>query len=133
MVSKRLDVCYDPEAVVAAGGSPLRVAVTGLPAAFDGQEYLLPGVKDLNGDQVFVKAVDLGTLPNTTIKDVAHGIVGLNKLSNLIGMADNPAVPIQLNLLFLGSFSVNDTNVRVTTTADQTASTGHVILWYSKT
>ena len=41
--------------------------------------------KWIDGKPIYRKVVNFGTLPNATVKAVAHGIVGLTRTINLYG------------------------------------------------
>ena len=79
---------------------------------------------------IYRKVVDVGALPNTTTKSVAHGITSIGTLINMRGAAQNGT--LFAHLADVAAFRMDDTNVDVVTLADQTAYSGHVVIDYTK-
>lgn len=79
---------------------------------------------------IYRKVVDLGSLPDTTTKSVAHGIASIDTLIDMRGAAQNGTRfgP----LAEVATFDMDDTNVDVVTVADQTAYSGHVVIDYTR-
>lgn len=82
------------------------------------------------GKPVYKKAVNFGLAPNTTYKEVAHGITDFSQLvvySGMLGGANLVGHP------FVSSVHINVTTIRIETTADASGSYIYVILSYTKT
>ena len=93
----------------------------------------------IDGKKIYRKVIDFGLLPNTTAKDVAHGITTLDKVVQFYGTADNGTyqLPIpHLNTIGLNiSYScyIDQTNVRITTGgATHIAYYAYVTIEYTK-
>ena len=97
--------------------------------------------------QVFRKVIDTGTLPDTTFKNIPHGITLMPAAGNttfiftrIYGCATDPAARIFLPLPYASptaanniEVEVNATNVRITTGSNRTAYTiSHCVLEYIK-
>jgi hypothetical protein len=93
----------------------------------------------IGGETIYQKTINVGTLPNTTTKNVAHGITGLAYVILFTGWAMNAteSIPIPfVNTRDINSVQVqsNSTNLRVTTGIDRTAfTTCYVTMFYVKT
>lgn len=93
------------------------------------------------GDLVYIKAVSCGTLPNTTSSNTAHGISNIDNIISISGFAKDPTTPEYRPLPYSSPtaadnilVSVNNTNITITTGADETAfTTSYIILKYTKT
>ncbi len=92
----------------------------------------------INGKTIYRKVVDLGTLPNSTSKAVAHNISGLDTFISISGMsvdASNLYCPLpypnpsDADNVYLYA---NTTNVVVGSGIDMTGRTGFAILEYTK-
>lgn len=83
------------------------------------------------GDKpVYKKAINFGMAPNTTYKEVSHGISNFSQLVSYSGMLGGA------NLIghpFISSVHINGTSIRIETNTDASASNINVILSYIKT
>jgi len=93
----------------------------------------------IDGKPIYRKVIDFGLLPNTASKNVAHGIVTLDKVINLYGISDNGTYQIPIphtntaGLNFSYSTFVDQTNVNITTGgATHTAYYAYITLEYTK-
>ena len=107
----------------------------GRPVYHHGSQYreteYLTGEIWHDGKPVHRKVVDVGALPDTTTKNVAHGIASIETLVRMSGAAQT-AVPVLGPLADVAAFRMDATNVIVVTLADQTAYSGHVIIDYTR-
>ena len=90
------------------------------------------------GKKIYRKAVDLGLLPNSATKNVAHGIAGLNVAEGawlLIQgcISDGTNVDNVLLCANVTALDVDATNIDITTSADLSSYRGLVVLEYTKT
>lgn len=127
-------------ATVNAGEDALEFAApatSGLPDLDDDTE--VASDRDFNGNPTFFKLVNIGTLPNTTSKSVAHNIANPFVLVQGYGVANDPAAALAIPLIFSAHssltntvwFNTTSTNVVVTTGSNRTAFTeSWVILEY---
>ena len=72
-----------------------------------------------NEHTVFRKVIDFGALPDTALKQVAHGIT-FTEIIRMYGVANDTgvdAVPIENPMLF----SIDTTNINITTVDNKTA------------
>lgn len=107
-------------------------------AQFDAGEVKTQLRDPISGKTIYRKAINFGALPNTTTKSVAHGIANLNladgaylKVEGMV-TTGSAATPIGLTAN-LTAFSIDATNIDVTTGADLTGSALVVFLEYTKT
>lgn len=97
------------------------------------------GAKWIDGTDIYKKTVFLGNLPNSTTKNVAHGIANFGVPIKLEGMAITDAGnghPINIsrpsNLsLEIGAY-IDDTNIVVMTGTDRSSWTGYATAYYTK-
>ena len=92
----------------------------------------------IDGKKIYRKTIDVGALPNTTSKNVAHGISALGIVVDMRGIAfyaNKVGLPLPFVAASNGSVALNTTttDIVVTTTNDRTAASGYVTLWYTKT
>lgn len=100
------------------------------------------GAKWIDGKTIYKKTVDTGALPNNSIKTVAHGITGINKIIKMEGYAYRsspntlwvnlnwPSVATAASSIAIGA---DLTNISVFTGTDRTAFTeSYVTLYYTK-
>lgn len=91
------------------------------------------------GSTIYRKVIDFGVLPDTNIKSVAHGITGIDQVVHLYGWADNgaglvfPLTNADSNAGGSVKLHIDATNVNITTGADWTGSTSHIVVEYTKT
>lgn len=75
----------------------------------------------IDGKPIYRKVVDLGALPDTTTKNVAHGLTGIGEIVSLGGIAIDDAsefaaaLPLPNDVVAL---SIGTTNVSVVTASD---------------
>lgn len=95
----------------------------------------------IDGSTVYEKVVDLGTLPNATTKNVAHGISNLGILVSADFSAYDsqgyrftfPYTVVDRNYFgYQVSVSLDTTNIIIVTDADRSAYSGYAILRYTK-
>jgi hypothetical protein len=97
----------------------------------------------IDGKMLYRKVVDIGALPDTTSKDVSHGISisGSGYITRIYGVAyrTSPSksyipLPYQYPVLSSSriSLSATDTVISVRTATNYTDHTGYVILEYTK-
>lgn len=96
------------------------------------------GCKWIDGKPIYKKTIDIGALPNTTSKNVAHGISALGIMLDMRGVAfytNGISLPLPFVAISQASISTNatSTDVVITTANDRTAASGYITLWYTKT
>lgn len=94
------------------------------------------------GKPIYRRTVSVGTLPNNGVKDVLHGIVGVDRLMKIEGVArdsagtqlpvtyGHPQSPFVMYLVSNGSGG--GPSIRITTSSDRTAFSGLVTMEYTK-
>lgn len=93
----------------------------------------------IDGKPVYEKTIHYGTLPNTTGKNVAHGISNISKIVSIQGWASNGTIfmPLPTNsplgITYSVALSADGTNISTNTGMDRTAWDAYVILRYTKT
>lgn len=79
----------------------------------------------IDGKPIYRIVVDLGALPSSAAKDVAHGLTGIGEVVSLSGVANDSAAAAFVKALPLPSdviaLAIDATNVTVTTASDLTA------------
>lgn len=96
------------------------------------------GCKWIDGKKIYKKTVNIGALPNTSAKNVAHGISALGIVVDMRGIAfyaNGVGLPLPFVAASNGSVALNTTatDIVVTTTNDRSVASGYVTLWYTKT
>lgn len=94
----------------------------------------------IDGNIVYGKYINFGTLPNTTTKSVAHGISSFNttKIVSVSGMASTASVSLTLPFAFTTLTSniglqADATNIIITTGSDRSAlSAPRILIKYMK-
>ena len=95
----------------------------------------------IDGSTIYRKVIDFGALPNTTTKQVAHGITGLDKVISIVGAAHDPTNDYYNPLPSANpgdarydiGVNVTSTNVIITTVVDMSSYTSsYVIIRYTK-
>lgn len=92
----------------------------------------------IDGKPIYRKVVDLGTMPDTTAKSVAHGISSLGTVVELRAMMNNgegwflPIPFVSGSFEYQISVTTNDTNITVTAFMDRTAWHGWAVIEYTK-
>jgi hypothetical protein len=97
------------------------------------------GVKWIDGKPIYRKVVDVGTLPNGTLKTMVHGVTGVGKWVTVRGIAQSPAgsgIPMphaESPITESISLWVSSVNLNIRTySASYNTWTGYVILEYTK-
>lgn len=91
----------------------------------------------IDGSVIYKKTINFGTLPNATVKNVAHGISNLGELVKYEGTVRN-VTNIFLNINSPGVTSgylrtiVDNTNIIVVTDVDRSGDTAYITLYYTK-
>lgn len=91
-----------------------------------------------DGDTIYSKTIDLGTLPNATTKNVAHGLTGHDKIVGWSGFAYTGAGGTMLPLPFPSSAGgyveiyITSTNIVVIAASNRSSYNGHFTLFYTK-
>lgn len=90
--------------------------------------------KTLDGDIIYGKVVDFGALPNSTTKDVAHGISSLGTVLDWRLIADNGTIQVPLSHASGNDprINISDTNLEIITTSNWSSFNGIAILEYTK-
>jgi hypothetical protein len=98
------------------------------------------GEKWIDGKIIYCKTVNLGAFPNSTTKNVAHGVTGMTYLVKYEGMGANSA-PTFTALPFVNNGAasnwnmvvrVDRTNVIMVSDADNSSYSGYITLYYTK-
>lgn len=87
----------------------------------------------IDGREIYRKVVVTGALPNATTKNVAHGIVALDEVISVNGMADNATVQRPLpyadaTATDIVELDVSDTNITLRSTGDQSGFTASFVI-----
>jgi len=97
------------------------------------------GYKWIDGKDIYRKVINTGTLPNTTTKNIAHGITGISQMISLYGMAKDPTpyyVPLPYGIYSTSYIAVyaDLTNIVIITGSNRTTYTNSfIILYYTLT
>ena len=91
----------------------------------------------VDGKTIYRKTVNIGNLPNTTTKSVAHGITTIQNVIRLYGFAKTGSIYVPLpfvsNILTSQiTININGANIDVITGSDRSAFTGYIIIEYTK-
>jgi hypothetical protein len=92
----------------------------------------------IDGKEIYRKVIDIGTLPNATIKNTGHGIASFSNLVRIYGIANNGSTYLTIPHVSSSAaanqinMQVTTANVRISTAIDFSAYSGHVILEYTK-
>ena len=89
-------------------------------------------IKRWNGKPVYVKAVDVGSLPNNSSKTVAHGITGNTEFVSVRLCATSGSGGFELVNGGVSSVYVIGENVQISTGFDASAYSGKAIIEYTK-
>ena len=95
------------------------------------------GTKWINGESIYRKTVNIGSLPNATSKTVAHNISNFGTLVKLEGSFTNGTISSPLPYPSATSTRVVEvwvdaTDITVGSAMDRSAFTGYVTLYYTK-
>lgn len=115
-------------------------AVTAIKTSFGGNfttSEVDTGFTWVDGKTIYKKTIDIGSLPNNSTKNVAHGITGLTKVLSVDGTYSNGTITFPVNRPDPASTGViytfiNGANITVGTSVDRTTFSGHVTLTYVK-
>lgn len=103
------------------------------------------GYKWIDGKTIYKKTVDCGTLPNATVKDIAHNISNVSMIMKIEGIFYSldykRFTPLPQNFtgnsgMFSGSvlnMRVSDTNISIYSSDNKSAYSAYVTLYYTKT
>lgn len=99
------------------------------PLCVSGEEYRT--TERLDGVPVYCKVISFGTLPNSTFKNVAHGITG--KVRNVrYEISTISTARMFANYPGITDIVVDGTNVKITTNQDMSDISVLFALWYTK-
>lgn len=94
----------------------------------------------IDGSKIYKKTVDIGALPNATVKLVNHNIANLNAVVYLEGMAFSADTNNYFPLPFPTTNQQNDiwvlirpTQIEIGTGTNRSGSTGYITVYYTKT
>lgn len=95
------------------------------------------GTKWINGDAIYKKTVNIGSLPNNTIKTVTHNIANFGNLVRLEGSFTNGTnsapIPYAAPTAAKSVQAYTDaSNITIGTGEDRSTYTGYVTLYYTK-
>lgn len=110
-----------------------------------GEEYRT--IERYNGKPVYCKLVNFGSLPNETVKYIAHGISNIDDIVLVSGSAKNGSsvvyIPSATGDTYVNSSpyivglvwacGATETNVYIVTNANRTSWTGKILMKYTKT
>lgn len=95
--------------------------------------------KWIDGSDIYEKVVDFGALPDTTTKNVTHGISNLDRIISFNGTAKSGGTIIPIPYAPLAAIAENgiallfsDVNVGITTGKDRSSYTAYIVLRYTK-
>ena len=96
------------------------------------------GFRWIDGKTIYKKTINIGSLPNAAIKQVAHGISTIDTVVFMAGSAKNSTIDLPLPHTTNApstqvGISRSGANIEVSTGNDKTAFTGYVTLFYTKT
>ena len=83
-----------------------------------------------NGKPVYAKAISFGKAPNTSSKDISHGIENFSQLVSYTGMLDGANL-IQNSMV--DNIRINASTIRLTTNTDASECYVYLTLYYTKT
>lgn len=91
----------------------------------------------INGSVLYEKTINFGSLPNATVKNVAHEITNLSSVVEIIGYIRQSSnyYPLPLGTYTANNnpqVSVNATNVSIATNADWSTGSAYVTIRYTK-
>jgi len=93
----------------------------------------------IGGATIYQKTINFGALPNTTLKEVAHGITGLSRVVKVMGMSYDGTSWINIPFVHRTTATsqvqliIDATNVRIWTGSNRTTFTDtYVTIWYLK-
>lgn len=96
----------------------------------------------IDNKPLYRKIISTGNLPNTSVKNINHGISNLDKYINMYGIVSDGAYSIPLPYFYssemistygIGIEAPNNSSINIITGVDRTGYSGYVILEYTKT
>lgn len=98
----------------------------------------------IDGKPIYKKTVNIGSLPNTATKTVAHGVTSIGTVIDAKGSAirstdsvwfliPNTPNPLVGNVNIGIGLTVSSSSIEISTGADRTNMSGYVTIWYTKT
>lgn len=97
------------------------------------------GIKWIDGSTIYKKTLSIGALPNSSAKNVPHGITDLKYIISVSGATYNPTAKYFFPLPFTESgdsaisIQISTTNIVITTHLDRRAfTTGYITVLYIK-
>lgn len=92
----------------------------------------------IDGSPIYSKVISLGTMPNTTTANVAHGISDLDNILSYRGfMSDGsnhyPLPYVDTTTASLVEIKATDTNIVIVTATNWSLFTGYLFVEYTKT
>ena len=97
----------------------------------------LTGQKWIDGRPIYSKVIDIGALPDTTTKSVAHNITNLDLCISIVGVVKNSTSRLTIPSVWnsadetIGIYA-NSTNVIVSASKNRSSFSGYAILEYVK-
>lgn len=99
----------------------------------------LTGRKWIDGKSIYLKVISAGSLPNNSLKNVAHNITSLGAVINIYGYYKSgttifPAVRVDTsNVIYGVGLYISGSDIVISTGADRTGYSGYIVLEYTKT
>lgn len=95
----------------------------------------------IDGKPIYRKTIDVGALPNNTTKNVAHNISNLGYVVDARGFASStwgafypiPTIYPASDASYNTMLAVTSTNIELICGANNSAKSGYVTIWYTKT
>lgn len=92
----------------------------------------------IDGRPVYQKVISLGSLPNVTAKNVAHGVSNIGDVVNAWAYANSgihrsPIPYVSADTTIIANMDVTTTNVVINTNTNLSSYTGYAIIQYTKT
>lgn len=99
------------------------------------------GAKWIDGKKIYKKTISCGALPNTGVKNIAHGISNISRILKMDGYAYHSSNQVTIPLQFVSTTAINSvvvntsgSNIVITTGIDRSSFTeSYITLYYTKT
>lgn len=99
------------------------------------------GCKWIDGKKIYRKTVDFGALPNSTVKEIAHGVANMARIVKIEGIIQmsstnwtaTPLVYQGVDSSYNAEFQVTTTKVHCATSQDRSNLSAIITFWYTKT
>ena len=99
------------------------------------------GCKWIDGKKIYKKTIDFGALPNSSIKNVDHGVANIArvvKIDGIISFGSNtwsniPLVYQGVDSIYNAEFQVTTTQVHCATSKDRSNLSAIITFYYTKT